>query len=287
LFHSAVRAATIATRTALSEPRRRVPSLRRPAVGIGGGTRIVADLGTPWGLALYRYGLRDCLSGLLRDVLRPGDAFVDGGAHVGLYTFLAAALVGPSGRVVAFEPALETMAMLRENHALNGFSWVTIHEVALADVQGRVPFWTLPRASGFSSLARPEVAGSRHVEVEITTLDDAVADLPRLKLVKLDLEGAECRAVRGAASLLEQTRPDFVIEVEPRHLARQGGSVAELQGLFADAHFVAFALDREEGRTILRRLGREWAALRPGEPNVVLRPLERCDESSEAGRRRE
>ena len=89
-------------------------------------------------------------------------------------------------------------------------------------------------------------------------------------LVKLDVEGAELRALRGAATLLTVARPDFLIELEPQHLERQACSVAEVQDLFADAGYVGYALGGKP-----ERLSGAWE--RPqGDPNILVRPRERA-----------
>ena len=72
------------------------------------------------------------LQAALQRELRPGATFFDIGANVGFVTLIAARLVGPSGRVVAFEPVPENVAAIRENLALNGIDWVEVHETAVA-----------------------------------------------------------------------------------------------------------------------------------------------------------
>ena len=124
--------------------------------------------------------------------------------------------------------------------------------------------------SGFSSFA-PETSGSE-VEVEVTTLDELAGDvLEQVKLVKLDVEGAELRALRGAARLLDGPRPDFIIELEPEHLQRQGGSAAEIEELFQAAGYVGYSISPAG---TLEPLPAAWQ--RPaGDPNILVRPRER------------
>ncbi len=148
------RPARTALRVATSLIRRSIPGLRGPAVKYDEGrSRIVADLSTPLGLELYRYGERvDPDLDLLRCLLRPGDVCVDGGANVGLFTLVAAAKVGPTGKVVAFEPAPKTHVALRANVELNGFSWVERREEALDDCAGERDLISFEAAvSGLSS----------------------------------------------------------------------------------------------------------------------------------------
>jgi hypothetical protein len=84
------------------------------------------------------------------------------------------------------------------------------------------------------------------------------------------VEGAELRALRGAGALLERARPDFIVELEPEHLERQGSSLADVQALFDDAGYLGYAI----GETGLEPLRGSWQ--RPaGDPNIVVRPQER------------
>lgn len=260
-------------RIALSIALARVPRLARPAVRLRMlGPRIYADLRTPFGLRLYRYGFCDPLAAYIRSQLKPGDSFVDGGANVGIFTLTAAATVGPTGRVVACEPSAATMAALRANVALNGFGWVDLHQVGLAERRGRVEFFSFGATPELSSFAPADVAHATRHEVETATLDDLARGLPRLALVKLDIEGAEVRALRGARDVLENIRPDLVVEVEPDHLARQGSSVEELAALLADARYDMHALVRRGNAAELRPVRDLLLALDPRHPNIVARP---------------
>jgi len=225
----------MAVRIGVSALRRRIPGLARVVVPYDSGrSRIVADLRTALGLGLYRYGLNTPELDLVRDRLRPRDAFVDGGANVGLFTLVAAARVGPAGRVIAFEPAERARKALECNVELNGFGWIETRPEALADFSGTTTLLSFDGdASGFSSFAPPEIGNARHETVAVTTLDAVLS--PRLrsevKLVKLDLEGAEWKALLGADQLLREYGPDLILELEDSHLSRQGTSARQLVDL--------------------------------------------------------
>jgi FkbM family methyltransferase len=238
-------------------------------VALDGGPVVSVDLGSPHGRRIFGYGFREPAAGIMQSLLRPGDVMIDGGANIGLFTLLAAAQVGPRGRVIACEPSPATMSLLRANVKRNGFDWVDLHEVALASDPGRMRLQVFEPGSGFSSFA-PAITGSR-IEVAVTTLDELAGDAgERLSLVKLDVEGAELRTLRGARHVLECARPDFIVELEPDHLERQGGSIAEVQDVFDDARYVGYSIS--DGR--LERLSVPWK--RPaGDPNIVARPCER------------
>jgi FkbM family methyltransferase len=256
--------------------RSRFPELSQATISLGkGGPRLIADLGTPTGLRLYRYGLVDPLADLLRGRLAPGDSVVDGGANIGLFTLVAAAAVGPQGRVIACEPSRETMPLLQANVALNGFEWVTTCAVALGERAGSAEFWSFGAGAGLSSLARPADQHVASYRVAVRTLDEVSQDAATVRLVKLDLEGAELIALRGARRLLEVDRPEWVIEVEPDHLARHGSSVAGIADLFRSADYLAYdyVVNASGACEFRSRHPEDWSA----HPALLLRPREKAE----------
>jgi FkbM family methyltransferase len=150
-------------------------------------------------------------------LLRPGDRVVDGGAHIGYLTLLAARRVGASGEVHAFEPVARTFAALEANVRLNGATNVRPNRVGLAarasELQLEVPID--PEGSGLLAWGATSVLLRRGpVErVPALALDDYARDhgLDRIALVKLDLEGAELDALRGMERLLREARIRYVV----------------------------------------------------------------------------
>jgi FkbM family methyltransferase len=156
---------------------------------------------------------------LTREIVRRGDACVDAGANAGHYTFYCASLVGPEGRVFAFEPNPDFAELLRQSVALNGYARVVqVEQRALYGRSGEVlPFFVSlePTNSGTSSLIDHGrfVTPDRSIEVKTAALDDVIRDagVDRLRLVKIDVERAEEFVLAGAARLLEERRIDYLI----------------------------------------------------------------------------
>lgn len=155
--------------------------------------------------------------------LRPGHVFVDVGANHGYFTLLAASLVGPTGRVAAFEPNPRVFTQLRTHVRLNRFDdRVTLEPYALADRPATgVPLFVsqVETNSGLSSLAPGAAALSNHdlsasatVPVTVETFDRWLAGRPPLTtprtidLVKIDVEGAESRVIAGMTESLTNGR---------------------------------------------------------------------------------
>jgi FkbM family methyltransferase len=152
------------------------------------------------------------ISRLIAAHLSPGGTFWDIGAHAGYHTLQGARAVGPSGRVLAVEPDPSVCRSLCEQVALNGFTNVTVIEVAVADSVGgarlvvREPDDT--RASALESVHNPAIRNSEGVRIPIatTTLDTLAERYPSADLLKMDIEGSETTALPAGGRVWEGTR---------------------------------------------------------------------------------
>lgn len=162
----------------------------------------------------------------MQHYLRPGDRFIDGGANIGLYSLFAAHLVGPGGRVKAFEPFPLSADRLRENVALNGFTNVDVYEAALFDRSGSV---TILADVDVSNRIVQEIAPDRRtLEVRSCRLDEIGGDGP-YAMGKLDIEGAEMHALAGAETMLSACDPPvWQLELADGLLRKSGSSRQEL-----------------------------------------------------------
>jgi FkbM family methyltransferase len=199
-----------------------------------GGATLCLDLGTPTGLGLYRYGYRGPELEAILGCLSAGDAFIDGGANVGLFAIPAARRVGTRGRVLACEPLREASRLISMSAATNGFDQLEVIEAALSDSEGTRTFYAMPAGGGTSSFSPDDSGLGTAVSVATTTLDALVRAraLDRVALVKLDVEGAELAVLRGATELLSRRQTAFFVEVEPSHLRRQGAGPYDIFELF-------------------------------------------------------
>ncbi|MCL6481170.1 MAG: FkbM family methyltransferase [Firmicutes bacterium] len=159
--------------------------------------------------------------------LRPGMVFYDIGANIGFFSLLAARLVGPSGRVFAFEPEPALLPRLLENIARNGFDHITVVGKAVTATSGEIFFEPADSHSSpdFGLGRIREEATCTTVPVAGVALDDFVLQHPWPDVVKCDAEGAEVDILRGATQLLRARRTIFVIET---HSATHERAVCEL-----------------------------------------------------------
>ncbi len=200
-------------------------------IRVGGGYRMhvnPADF-TERPIWINGFDPRDQQTLFFRQSLRPGDCVLDIGANVGYYSLLAASLVGPGGSVHAFEPCETALTSLRRNVALNPAAAVTLHPLALADRVQSAPFFVASEAhTGLSSLRDLGDRTHRVAEVATAPLDHLIDTIPPVRLMKIDVEGAELRVLRGARGLLERDRPDLLLELTDAFLQELGGSAEQV-----------------------------------------------------------
>lgn len=144
---------------------------------------------------------------LLRELLQLGDTFVDAGANIGFYSIVASGLVGVRGQVIAIEMMPETARQLRANIALNDAANVRVAEIALSDRDGdTVTASTNTRKLGQASIAPASSGPIRNLSISVATqrLDTLLRGVGRVRLMKMDLEGAEALALAGAYGVLDR-----------------------------------------------------------------------------------
>jgi FkbM family methyltransferase len=154
----------------------------------------------------------------VRRLLEPGMVFIDIGANIGYFAMLAAALVGPGGKVYAFEPNPDNCKMIEMSREANGFENIKLYQNAVAEAKQRFNL----DVGGTNSNGRiidfsPDaVAGqATPILVEAVVLDETLPDLERVDVVKLDIEGAEPRAWQGMQNIINKFRPVLVFEFSP------------------------------------------------------------------------
>lgn len=183
----------------------------------------------------------------LKAQVKPDWVFFDVGANFGYYSMLASAASRGRARVYAFEPLASNCALIERNKSLNGFERVEVFKTALSDQEGETGFFVPPAScSGVGHIIGGEGGPSDgHVEtVQTTTLDNFVArhGLDRLDFLKIDVEGAETRVLRGGREALSRFRPTIMIEFFPEGLRILGTSADELLALIHQLGYDTFSI---------------------------------------------
>jgi FkbM family methyltransferase len=151
--------------------------------------------------------------------LKPGATFFDIGANGGYFCLLASTLVGPTGKVIAFEPHPEFATYARRQVAVNELSNCRIIEHAIADEPGHARL-TRDAAAGNHLDALAPSSGPL-LNIQTTTLDEAVHQLGVPDVIKIDIEGAEMLALQGGRNLLTSHDPCLFVELHTRQLYEQ------------------------------------------------------------------
>ena len=183
---------------------------------------------------IYCYNFELLERKFVNHFLRPGDIFVDVGANVGLFTLIAAKLVGKKGSVYAFEPCSLTYSRLKYNVNLNKFSNVNCHQIALSDRNCEQDMvLSLDGFDAWNSLAKP-TAGQAFSSEVINTMrwDDFVVKhnlQGKVTLMKIDVEGWETFVLAGGTQTLSrEDAPTLLVEFTEKAAKTANSSCKEL-----------------------------------------------------------
>jgi len=241
-----------------------------------GGANVTVDLSDRvqrlmWGGA-YEPHVRKCLTAFLR----PGDTFVDIGAHIGFFSLIAASLVGPTGKVYAFEANSDLFERLRAN--ASEYVWMVAYLRAVWSKSDRMGF-SDPRQPGESGWGKltPIRNEGHEVVVEAASLDEWHASIgsPPIRAIKIDAEGSEPFILEGARRMIESTRPILIIELNDELLREAGRPREAVIASLRDQGYTIYALGSDmtkKHRTVSYTLS----------PEVLCLPSEHVEETRNA-----
>lgn len=187
-----------------------------------------------WGYAGYERETKR----VFHELLKHKTVVFDVGANIGYYSLLAASMLEGRGEVHAFEPWTDVFFWLQRNAQLNGFHCLYLNQMALCDVDGEERLW-LPSNWAWSnaSLVRGFTEQRQSAVVPAIRFDTycITRKVRHVDLIKIDVEGAELRVLRGMGRLLDEWLPDIILEVlEPYE--------HELNSFFADKPYRKFLI---------------------------------------------
>jgi FkbM family methyltransferase len=245
----------------------------RGTYSVTSGETATIDLGDRiqrlmWGAA-YEPNVKRCLAALLR----PGDTFVDVGAHIGFFSLIASSLVGSHGKVYAFE-ADATLFQTLYSNALE-YPWLVASLRAVWNKSGSVAFSNPQQAgeSGWGKLA--SVRNEGHIaSVEAVSLDEWHESVgsPPIRLIKIDAEGSEPFILEGARRIIASTRPFLIIELNDQLLREVGQTRAIVADTLRDQGYRTFTIG-------LKDLSESWDLIEPFSSEILCVPSDRLEQT--------
>jgi FkbM family methyltransferase len=227
-----------------SLPRRVAKRLLAPALGEGAYS-LVQAVAMGWDIRVGNWYEPELE--LLTVGLRQGETAVDVGGNYGLYAYHMSRAVGPRGKVYSFEPIPFTARTFRLiQRALRFGHNVELVNAGCGETAGRVAFTVPVQGTGAISAGLVHMGRNdeRHgkdrmanyatkvVECEVVTLDERLAGVKNVSVIKCDIEGADLFAMRGARKLLEEQHPTVIIEITPWYLEGFGLEVSDVTTFF-------------------------------------------------------
>ena len=197
-------------------------------------------------LSLSTYGSHGVLMAkLFTKEIKKGDIVVDAGAHIGDYTLLYAKLVGPTGKVFAFEPHKDNFNLLKKNIEVNNYQNIIVENKAISNVTGKSKFYLGNEFYTSGALFKPSRFDDV-VDVDTISLDDYFKDFKeKINFIKMDIVGGEGRAFEGMNLILSKT-PDVKIVHEwwPWAITQYGISNPEKHlELLSNLNYKIFKID--------------------------------------------
>lgn len=181
----------------------------------------------------------------MRNIVKPGMTVFDIGSNFGWYTLLLSELVGPTGRVYAFDIVPSLIQILRKNVELNHARNVVIMRMALGNKNAEVEFYD-DDVSGTANLSKQLVINERRDSVSMIRFDDFVRDrrIERIDFIKCDIDGAEGLFIDGAEQTL-RSNPAMMIELFDRAQRAFHSTGADLVGKLQSFGYRLQNVDRQ------------------------------------------
>ncbi len=148
--------------------------------------------------------------------LKKGDVFIDIGANIGLYTLVASKLVGENGKVIAFEPLMQSYHSLKKNVSINSRKNIVLENLAIAEMNTQIDIFYNRKAAnlGMASSYLNEYSDSHEANAVSIDLYLKKHPLTSIELIKIDIEGGEYSALVGMKDTLINYTPKLLLEID-------------------------------------------------------------------------
>lgn len=205
----------------------RLLSLLKPRMVVTEGSKMYLDKHDTLLLSIYP-NFEPYETRLVKKFVKKGMITVDAGANIGYYTLLMARLVGKKGMVHAFEPERENFDLLKRNVELNNYTNTRLNKVALSNKKGFIKLFLSPASPQDHRIFKTGDS-KKFKKVKTITLDEYFKRSRRVDFIKMDIQGAEFLALKGARKTLSSNKElKMVLEFWPDAIRQAGGSPEEL-----------------------------------------------------------
>ena len=186
----------------------------------------------------------------LKESCKPGAVIIDIGAHIGLFSIIAAQVTGKTGKLYAFEPAPGTYALLQQTVVINHEEQVIeTMQKAVGKENGKITFFVSDnKADNSNSLVNYKEDRSLHgIDVAVTSIDNFVKEknISKLNFIKIDVEGAEYDTLQGAVNTLKNLRPKCIVAIHPEPIAAKGDRLEDIYDFIVGCNY-RIMLDKKE-----------------------------------------
>ena len=195
---------------------------------------------------------------IIKNNVKDGDNVVDLGANIGYFTLILAKLVGPTGKVFAFEPDPRNLALLKKNVEYNNYKNVIIIPKAVSNVNDRCTLYTGQKTFGQNKIYKPKKTKTQKfipIDSETVRLDDFFKTnglLDKISFIKMDVEGAEFLALSGMKEILKLNKNIKIFtEAEISYLEDAGSSYDQFIDLLTENDFT-FSLADNRSETLTK-----------------------------------
>ncbi len=183
---------------------------------------------------------------IIGNYLKSGMVGLDVGANIGLYSIVMSNLVGKTGHIYAIEPDNFNYGLLKSNLKL--FNNINLLNIALSDYDGKISIYKDKTNFGGHSISKINTNGNEFFEIETKTIDYLRYEIikGRIGFIKIDVEGAEGKVIRGALQTLKGDKPVLFIEFNQPRLRNCGENSNELLILFENLDYDIFIIDEHK-----------------------------------------
>jgi len=188
---------------------------------------------------------------LIRKEIKLNDFVIDVGAHIGYHTLNMAKCVGKTGKVFSFEPEPENFSILKKNVQVNEYQNIITKNKAVGSSNNKIILYTSQNHSGIHRMY-PSKSCQNQIEIECVKLDDYFKKnnfLDKIKLLKIDVEGAELNVLQGSKEILSKNKNlSIFLEFVPKHIMECGMVPNDILNFLQSYEFKIFCINEHENR---------------------------------------